>query len=142
MAEYLVVAYQTATSAELRDHLAHLAHADETACFTLLVPATDPSRLLVWEPGNAVEIAQAKAEEARALLEAASLTIVRTQVGDASPIIAIDEELAAHPGVHAQVILCTLPPGFSHWLGVDAPAVASQQFEVPVVHIVAGTAYR
>jgi hypothetical protein len=142
MAEYLVVAHQTATSAELRQHLQHLAATDDDARFTLLVPATDPSHLLVWEPGEAVAIAQARAEEARRLLERDGLKIVRVQVGDAAPLSAIEEELAAHPNTHAQVILCTLPPAMSHWLGLDLPAIASEQFDVPVVHIVAGTAYR
>jgi hypothetical protein len=142
MAKYLVVAHQTAASAELIRHLTRVASDDETACFTIVVPATEPGQLLVWEPGDATTIAQAKAVQAQALYEREGLKVHRSLAGPPSPVRAIAEELDANPGLHQGVILCTLPPGVSHWLGVDAPNIANEQFTVPVVHIVAGTAYR
>lgn len=138
--QYLVVAHQTAASAELQQHLTRLATEDADARFTLVVPATDPAHLLVWEPGEAHSIAGSKAEMARQKLVDAGVPVVRTQVGDAEPMQAIRDELRVHPGMHDAIILCTLPPGVSRWIGLDLPTLASQQFTVPVTHIVAGAA--
>jgi hypothetical protein len=142
MAGYLVVAHQTVGSSELRDRLTHIAHHDPAAEFTLLIPATDPSHLLVWEAGDPRAIAERRAAEASERLREAGLRIKGTAVGDPSPYKAIEDELRTHPGVHDSVILCTLPPGMSHWLGLDMAGEAEQRLEVPLERMVAGTAYR
>src|SRR5688500_15845918 len=111
MARYLVVAHQTVGRPELLDRLKAIASHDATAWFTVLVPATDPSHLLVWEDGNAREIAERKAQTAQQLLSKFMLHVTRVAVGNASPISAIEHELRAYPGTYASVILCTLPPG-------------------------------
>jgi hypothetical protein len=142
MSGYLVVAHQTAGSAELIDRLTHLAQQDEHAAFTLVIPATPPGQLLVWEPGDADSIARKKAGEAEALFRSIGLKVVRTEIGSASPVEAIREELRAHPGAHERVILCTLPPGISHWLGLDMQLIAEQEIELPIEHVTGGSAYR
>ena len=140
MAGYLVVAHQTVGSSELRDRLARIAHSDPEAEFKLLIPATDPSHLLVWEAGDAEVIAERRASEARDKLTQAGLRITGTAVGDPSPVRAIEDELREHPGAHDSVILCTLPPGMSHWLGLDVANEA--EIGIPVEHVVAGGPYR
>ena len=142
MAGFLVVAHQTAGSAELVDYLRKVAKGDPEARFTLLVPATPAAQLLVWEEGEPEAIAARKLESARTLLEKAGVRVHRTEVGAAAPIQAIQEELDAHPGAHDSVILCTLPAGMSHWLGLDIPKEAERKLDIPVLHITAGSAYR
>ena len=142
MSGYLVVAHQTAGSRELADCLTKVVHRDHEARFTLLIPATDPSHLLVWEDGDAESIARRKAEEARASLHGCGVEVAETKVGAASPIAAIEAELRDNPGRHDSVILCTLPPGISHWIGLDIPTDAEEKFGVPVEHVTAGGAYR
>ncbi len=142
MVGYLVVAHQTADSAELAARLAQAARDDPAALFTLLIPATDPAHLLVWEAGSANEIASRKAEHAQAVLRKHGINVHRTVVGDSSPLQAIDDEIGANPGAHARVILCTLPLGISHWLGLDVPDEAGRAFDIPVEHVTAGSTYR
>jgi hypothetical protein len=140
MAGYLVVAHQTVGSVELRDRLTRIAHTDPAAEFKLLIPATEPSHLLVWEAGDPQVIAERRATEARDKLTKAGLRISSAVVGDASPVRAIEDELREHPGVHDSVILCTLPPGMSHWLGLDIDSEGD--IDIPVEHVVAGGPYR
>jgi hypothetical protein len=142
MARYLVVAYQTATSAELVKRLQHLAAEDREAVFTLLVPATDPSHLVIWEDGDPVVIASRTAEAARQLLASRGLTVDRTVVGAASPLQAISDALNADPGGYKALIFCTLPPGMSHWLGLDLPAEVAASVSIPVHQVEAGGAFR
>ena len=142
MARYLVVAYQTATSAELVKRLQHLAAEDHEAVFTLLVPATDPSHLLIWEDGDPVVIASRTAEAARQLLGSRGLTVDRTLVGVASPVQAIADVLIADPSAYSALVFCTLPPGISHWLGLDLAAEVAASVSIPVHQVEAGGAFR
>lgn len=142
MGGYLVVAHQTAGSAELVNRLQHIVLEDGAATFTLLIPATEPGHLLIWEAGSPAEIAGRKAEQAQAVLHSHGIEVARTVVGDASPLQAIEDEVAANPGQHSTVILCTLPPGISNWLGLDVPDEAGRSFGIPVEHVTAGSAYR
>ena len=88
---YLLVAHQTATSAELLQRLLELAVEDPQAAFTLLVPATPVTQLLVWEEGETRVVAENRAKEAKALFESNGLKVVRTAVADSSPVLAIGD---------------------------------------------------
>jgi hypothetical protein len=138
---YLVVAHQTLGRRELFERLALEAAADTSAAFTLLVPATDPSHLLVWEDGTAAEIAGRKAETAPALFAAAGLQLTRAVVGTGSLLQAIEDELTAHPDMYESVILSTLPPHVSRWLGVSAGSEVEERLGTRVIHVVPGDAY-
>ncbi len=111
MTHYLVVAHQTATSAELLQCVAELAAFDPATVFTVLVPATPVVHLLTWEEGETNEIARQRAEEARERFEGSGLNVAQAKVGDASPLLAIGDELRAHPEEYDAVVLSTLPPG-------------------------------
>ena len=78
MAQYLIVAHQTATSPELLDRASELAGKDPLASFTILVPATPVVHLLTWEEGETNEIAGQKAKEAASLFETTCRNIVNT----------------------------------------------------------------
>ena len=137
MSNYLVVAHQTATSPELLDQLCQLAADDPLAEFTILVPATPVTHLLVWEEGETYQVARGRAEDAKALLEGRGLNVEGTAVGDASPLLAIGDELRRRPYGYDGIVLSTLPPRLSRWLRLDAHNQAERNFNLPVIHVVA-----
>ena len=137
MTHYLVVAHQTATSAELLQRVSELAATDPATIFTLLVPATPVVHLLTWAEGETNEIARQRAEEARERFEGTGLNVAEAKAGDGSPLLAIEDELRAHPGEYDAVVLSTLPPGVSRWLRLDVHHQAERKFRLPVIHVVA-----
>ena len=137
MTHYLVVAHQTATSAELLQRVSELAADDPTTIFTLVVPATPVVHLLTWAEGETNEIARQRAAAARERFEASGLKVAQAKVGDGSPLLAIGDELRAHPGEYDAVVLSTLPPGVSRWLRLDVHHLAERNFGLPVIHVVA-----
>lgn len=137
MARYLVVAHQTASSPELIDRVRGLARTDLSAEFVLLVPATATQHLLGWMEGGAAEVASRMAESAMGRFEETGATVIRSAVVDASPLIAIEGELAEHPGEYDGIVICTLPTGVSRWLRLDLPHRAERKFSLPVIHVVA-----
>jgi hypothetical protein len=139
---YLVVAPETASSPELKDLLHEMAASNSQSTFVLLVPALEQSHLLVWEPGEPAQIAQRKAEEAQALLRRARINVIDTVVGSPSVAQAITDELRAHPGAYDGVILCTLPPGASRWIGLDAACGPQTKLDVPLYRVTGGAALR
>ena len=62
---------------------------------------------------------------------------VTVRVGDSSPLLAIGDELRAHPGEYDQLVIRTLPGGTSRWLRLDIPHELRLQVNLPVTHIVA-----
>ena len=139
MSRYLVVAHQTATSPELLQCVTRLAADDPKATFTLLVPATPVTQLLICYVGReeSQEIAEKRAGEAEALFESEGLNVVRTAAGHSSPLHAIGEVLRRHPGECDAIIISTLPPGISRWLRLDVHNRAARKFNLPVIRVVA-----
>jgi len=138
MPRYLVVAHQTATSETLLERLRELAARDRTAEFSLLVPATHVNHLLTWEKGESQAIAEERGEKARRMLRGAGLRVGSMRVGDASPVLAILDELREHPDEHDAIILSTLPRGRSRWIEQDVYAQAARRFDLPIVRVVEG----
>jgi len=139
MSRYLVVAHQTASSAELLQCLTGIAADDPKAAFTILVPATPVAQLLVCYVGReeSQEIAEKRVGEAKAFFESEGLNVVRTTAGHSSPLHAIGEVLRRHPGECDAIIISTLPPGISRWLRLDVHARAERKFNLPVIRVVA-----
>ena len=109
MASYLVVAHQTATSPELIERAKSIAAGDRDARFALLVPATHATHLLhassadarfTWDDDRTYAAARARADEAGERFRSAGLTVERTAVGDASPLLAIEDEMRLRPGYY------------------------------------------
>jgi len=109
---------------------------DPAAEFVLLVPATPISHLLLWEEGETLEVARRRAETAMARLREAGAQVVSARVGDGSPLQAIADELTRDPGYDA-VIISTLRPGASRWIGMDLPGRVAREFSIKVIHVVA-----
>lgn len=137
MARYLLVAHQTAESEELFGVARRLAHEDPEAEFVLLVPATPVGSLLVWEEGATAEVARRRAASARARLEEHGLRVTEARIGDQDPMAAMADEM--HAGRrYAALVVSTLPPGVSRWLGMDLLSRVRRNFpRHRVIHVVA-----
>jgi GABA permease len=101
----------------------------------VVVPALN-SRLRHW--CSDVDAAVARAQE-RLTLALADLRTrgvrARGEVGDANPLVAIDDALAHFPA--SAILIATLPPGESNWLERRLIDKARARFDVPVTHLVA-----
>ena len=135
-AHYLVVAHDTARSVELREHLSTLQERDRNARFTLLIPTTHSSGLL-GDSSDDVGSAEFAAAETRAVLRDAGIELADAKVGDPTPLLAIEDELHAHPELYDTVILCTFPPGMSRWVRMDTAHQVERRLEIPVEHVIA-----
>jgi hypothetical protein len=135
MARYLLVAHQTAQSDELIAAAVGLAREDPLAEFSLIVPATPVTSLLVWEEGETTELARRHAAAARARLEQRGLRIVDARPADPDPMAAIEDEL--HDGhVFAGIVVSTLPAGMSRWLRMDVISRVRRNFpRHRVIHV-------
>jgi hypothetical protein len=133
MSRHLVIAYETASSPELREALQRLS-VEGRDSFVPLVPATPVHHLLTIKSGRADEAAQRLALAAKSHLELAGLNVPKAVVGDKDPIKAIGNELASEPD-YASIIICTHPADVSRWLKTEVPMKA-QAFGLPVVHVV------
>jgi hypothetical protein len=136
MGRYLIVAHQTATSPELIERARDIDRDDPSAEFVLLVPATQRQHLLTWAEGEANTIAAREAQAARSALQSVGLNVVGIEVGDASPVMAIDDELRDHAGEYDAIVVCTFPAGISRWLKLDIPHQV-ERYGLPVIHVVA-----
>ena len=136
MAGYMLVAHQTALSEELLGAAKELAGADPGAEFVVLVPATPVSHMMVWEEGETRELARRRAEAARAWLEERGLRVVEARVGDADPLLAIDDLMREGQREYTGIVLSTLPPGISRWLKMDVVSRAQRHYpDLRVVHV-------
>jgi hypothetical protein len=118
VANYLLVAHQTADRPELLAAAKELAAQAEHAQFTLLVPATPVGDLLTWEEGETKDVARARAESAARTLRSHGIDVAEVRVGDSDPVLAVGDELLAGRRYDA-VVISTLPPGISRWIKMD-----------------------
>ena len=132
MPTYLIVANQTLGGAELLDKVNELASAGPSE-FYLVVPATAPKEHLTWTEGEARTIATRRLEEGLNRLRAAGVKI-EGEVGDGSPLLAVDDALRHRNVDH--VVVCTLPIGMSRWLKMSLPNRIERKHKVPVTHLV------
>jgi hypothetical protein len=132
MRRYLVVANQTLGG----QHLAETVRgclASGPARFHIVVPATQPRDHAVWTEGQARALAQRRLESALDRFRSIGAE-VEGEIGDERPLQAIAD--AVQDGEFDEIILSTLPPGLSRWLGQDLPHRVERQFELPVTHVI------
>jgi hypothetical protein len=132
MRRYLVVANQTLGG----EHLAETVRgclATGPSAFHILVPATQPRDHAVWTEGEARALARQRLEAAVASFRNLGAE-VEGEVGDERPLQAIADAVRERP--FDEIILSTLPPGLSRWLGQDLPHRVERQFDLPVRHVV------
>jgi len=104
--------------------------------FVLLVPATPVEDLLDWQDGDNETIAKRTAQAAKEHLEGMGAKVVRTEVGDPSPIKAIEDELQRHQEKYDGIVISTLPLQRSRWVALDQPRRIERRFKLPVTHVV------
>lgn len=139
MANYLVVAHQTAGSLELIEALRRKQQEDPEAAFVLLVPITFSDALVVPQSGDELRVvarARRVGASAAEALANEGINLVRVEVGDELPVVAIEEELADHPSKYAGIIICTLHEQLSRWLRLDQLRQIENQFGLPVTHVI------
>ena len=139
MPRYLIVADQTVTSPDLVARASQLQRAEPDSTFSLLLPALLPSHI---RGGPFDAVTRGRAEQAKRLLGAAGIEVARTAVGDAAPLLAIEDELSEHSDSYDTIILCTLPEGISRWLRMNVHGEAAERFGLPVIHVEARMATR
>jgi polyisoprenoid-binding protein YceI len=135
MVRYLVVGNQTLGSEAL---LARLQHARESGdcSFHVLVPASHASGDWTWTEGGDHAAAEARLKEFLDDLRALGFEVTG-EVGDANPVSAIGDVLVREGHSFDEIILSTLPPGLSRWLGQDVPQRVKRSFHLPLSHVVA-----
>jgi hypothetical protein len=69
-------------------------------------------------------------------LEGVGARVIRIEVGDPSPVKAIEEELQRHHEKYHGIIISTLPLQRSRWVALDQPRRIEHRFKLPVTHVV------
>ena len=128
MRSYLVVGNQTLDSPELAAAIEERMAADQ-ATFHVVVPATPNQRGLTWDEDEARAAAQARLDEALERLRGIGATATG-EIGHRDPIEATEDALRGREV--DEVLLSTLPPGISRWLGQDVPTRLKGSILVPV----------
>jgi GABA permease len=130
---HLIVANQTVMSSELLAVLHSRAEA-EPSSFHIVLPMRHPPG--AWSVGSAHATAHARLDQALEMLRADGLEVTG-EVGDANPVAAAGDALLGDPGFD-EVIVSTLPPGASYWIGQGVPhRIAHEHPGVPVTHVAA-----
>ena len=129
----LVVANRTCPCPMLLDEVARRA-SDAPVDVLVVVPALN-SRLRHWLSDIDDAVARAHDRLAVALADLRTRGVsARGEVGDANPLVAIDDALAHFPA--SAIVIATLPPGQSNWLERGLLDKARARFGVPVTHLV------
>jgi hypothetical protein len=131
-ANVLVVAHQTAATPGLLDAVRERA-ARGSARFHLVVPRQPHGLHRAVDPSQAGEAeAQAVLADALPKLSDASGSEVAGSIGDAEPLMAIQD--AVNMNSFDEIIISTLPLGISRWLKLDLISKA-RALGPPVTHV-------
>ncbi len=128
MRSYLVVGNQTLDSPELAEAIRERT-ASGPCRFHIVVPATPVQRGLTWDEDEARIAAQDRLTAAIGRLAELD-AVVTGEIGHRDPIEAAEDALRGRDV--DEVILSTLPPGISRWLGQDVPSRLKGSITVPV----------
>jgi hypothetical protein len=129
----LVIANRTCPCPTLADEVARRASAAPTDVL-IVAPALN-SRLRHWL--SDVDAALARAHERLELAISALQrrgVIARGEIGDADPMLAIEDALASFPA--DEIVIVTLPPGRSNWIERGLVEKATARFGIPIAHLV------
>ena len=127
----LVIANETVEAEILHDTIAYTAHATEVV---VVAPALN-TRLRHWtsDEDAARRLADERLVGCLSALDDAGVH-VRGWVGDADPLLAVEDALALFPA--DELLIATHPEERSNWLARDLVARACARFSLPVVHLV------
>jgi hypothetical protein len=83
-------------------------------------------------------VARSSMRSATASFKQAGITLAEAKVGDADPVLAIDDELR-EGGPYKAVVISTFPAGISRWLKLDAVSRLRRQHPgLKVIHVISG----
>lgn len=130
----MLVAHRTLIDDHVLDHVRALCAAEDCR-FHLVVPVTHPHG--AWTDGEVAAAAEHRLEEGIAAFTGIGAEVTG-EVGDANPVYAVAAALRRAPDEDwVGIIVSTLAPGVSRWLGLDAVSRISREFDLPVTHLVA-----
>lgn len=132
MRRYLVVANQTLVGEHLLETLREKV-AEGPCSVHVLVPATADPAAWSYTHEDAVSAARSRLESAIARFSTLGVE-VDGEVGDERVVDAISD--ACGQGSYDEVILSTLPPGISRWLGLDVISRVERGCSLPVTHVI------
>jgi len=134
MRSYLVVGNQTLAGPELTTLIEELMAADGETAFHVVVPATPVQRGFTWDEGEARAEARRRLDAFMDRLHEMGAD-ASGEIGSRDPIEAVQDALRGHPA--DEIILSTLPPGISRWLGQDVPTRLRGSVVLPVTVVTA-----
>ncbi len=142
MKRVLVVADQTLGGDQFWEAVAARAAAGP-ASFFVVVPAAPPPEdvfdTAVAAYGGSLPVEEDVVDETSVRLERVLASLrsegiaVEGAIGDPDPVVAIEEAMDGSP--YDEIILSTLPPGVSRWLGLDVVRRVEEAWGVPVTHV-------
>jgi hypothetical protein len=118
MRSYLVIGNQTLDSPELAAAIRER-QAMGPARFHLVVPATPVEHGLTWDEKEARTVAAERLSGALARLRESGVEFTG-EIGSRDPVEAAEDAVRGRDV--DEIILSTLPPGISRWLGQDVPS--------------------
>jgi hypothetical protein len=133
MSTALIVANQTLPSPALADAINERIRKGVTA-FYVVVPATPISHGLTWDEDATRQDAGDRLNQFLAHLRDRGVT-ADGEVGDRDPVAAVRDAIRGRE--IDEVVLSTLPPGISRWLGQDVPTRLRGSVLVPVTVVTA-----
>jgi hypothetical protein len=129
MSMALVVANQTLPSAALAEAIRDRIQAG-TDAIHVVVPATPPvGHGFTWDEEQGRQEAELRLATFLDQLRSSGVT-ASGEVGDRDPISAVRDALRGREV--DEILLSTLPPGISRWLGQDVPSRLRGAVDVPV----------
>jgi nucleotide-binding universal stress UspA family protein len=128
MSTALIVANQTLPSPALADAINERIRRGVTA-FYVVVPATPIPHGLTWDEDATRQDARDRLNQFLAHLRDRGVT-ADGEVGDRDPVAAVRDAIRGRE--IDEVVLSTLPPGISRWLGQDVPSKLRHNVSVPV----------
>jgi hypothetical protein len=136
MSTALIVANQTLPSQALADAIVQRIRSGVTT-FHVVVPATPIGGGMTWDEDASRR--EAKDRLDRFLKHLVARGVEATgEVGDRDPIAAVRDALRGR--TVDEIVLSTLPPGISRWLGQDVPSRLRGSVGVPVDVVYEGAA--
>ena len=133
MRSFLIVANQTLASPTLARAVEDRV-AEGPARFHVVVPATPLQHGLTWDEKEAESAARERLHTMLGWLRGLGAE-ASGEVGNKDPVAAAQDALRGNPV--DEVILSTLPPGISRWLGQDVPSRIKGAVDVPVTVVTA-----
>jgi polyisoprenoid-binding protein YceI len=106
------------------------------ARFHVVVPASHPAASWTWTEHEDRALGETRLKDFLEKLKAEGFEVTG-EVGDANPMNAIADVLGRESEPFDDIVLSTLPPGVSRWLGQDLPHRIERAFDLPLICVVA-----